>query len=319
METTKNFFETVSTSISGQFDRLKPDEDFVDKFQDNFRRMTRRFDAPGPEMRSIQSFDVQGVPVHLYTPFGPIPDQGPTLIYAHGGGFVTCDTVTHEGIIRRLANGSLCRVVSIDYRLAPKFPYPAGPDDVKTVVDWALSGQGREYGIDPAQIAIGGDSAGGNMAAWIAQHYRRRIKAQLLLYPLLQLVEIKPSKPGPQDWLQIGTVALKYIQEHYLIDADPTDTRISPLLEKDLKGLPPAWILTCGLDPLRAEGRLYAEKLERYGNKVHYHFEKSMPHGFLNFAKAFPKANTIPLDAAEFLRQQFPDLADLSRRHKAQA
>ena len=245
-------------------------------------------------------------------PFGPLPKVGPTLIYAHGGGFVTCDTKTHEGIIRRIANGSLCRVISVDYRLAPRDPFPAGPDDVRTVVEWALSGKGRKRGIDRKSIAIGGDSAGGNMAAWIAQAYRHQIRAQLLLYPLMQLIDVRPVNPRPQDWLQIGTVALKYIQDHYVAGASPTDPRVSPIVENNLKGLPPAWILTCGLDPLRDEGRLYAEKLRKYGVTVEFRHEKSMPHGFLNFAKAFPKANTVPLDAAEFLRRQFPELCEMT-------
>ena len=308
----ENVTETISDTISEGIDRLRPNDDFLDKFQDNFRRMTRRFDAPGPEMRSIETFTVDGVTVHLYVPFGPLPKVGPTLIYAHGGGFVTCDTKTHEGIIRRIANGSLCRVISVDYRLAPRDPFPAGPDDVRTVVEWALSGKGRKRGIDRKSIAIGGDSAGGNMAAWIAQAYRHQIRAQLLLYPLMQLIDVRPVNPRPQDWLQIGTVALKYIQDHYVAGASPTDPRVSPIVENNLKGLPPAWILTCGLDPLRDEGRLYAEKLRKYGVTVEFRHEKSMPHGFLNFAKAFPKANTVPLDAAEFLRRQFPELCEMT-------
>jgi len=122
----------------------------------------------------------------------------------------------------------------------------------------------------------------------------------------MQLMEFKPPKPGPQDWLQLGFMALKFIDEHYVAGADATDTRLSPLLEKDLKGLPPAYVLTAGLDPLRDEGKLYANKLERHGCEVVYHHEKAMPHGFLNFARAFPKAKSIPLDAADLMRQHFP-------------
>ena len=306
--TPKTFIEQLSETISGQVSKLTPDDVFLDKFQDNFRRMTRRFDAPGPEVRREEQFEIDGVPVQLFTPFGPIPEPGPTLIYAHGGGFVTCDTQTHEGIIRRLANASLCRVLSVDYRLAPKYPFPAGPDDVRTVLDWALAGKGASRGIDPESLAIGGDSAGGNMAAWIAQAYRDRLHAQILLYPLMQLETIKPSNPGPQDWLQIGTVALKYIQEHYVAGANPRDPRVSPLFEPNLKDLPPAFILTCGLDPLREEGKLYADNMREAGNEVALRFEKAMPHGFLNFAKAFPRASLVTIEAGEFLRAQFPTL-----------
>lgn len=299
----KDWFESLSETLSGQVSKLTPDEQFLDRFQDNFRRMTRRFDAPGPEVRVREDFEVDGVPVQFFIPFGPLPTVGPTILYAHGGGFVTCDTETHEGIIRRLANASLCRVLSVEYRLAPQHPFPAGPDDVKMVLDWALSGKGESRGINPKQIIVAGDSAGANMVSWLAQQYRQQILAQILFYPLMQLKDIKPANPGPQDWLNIGSVALKYIQDHYVRDADPLDPRVSPLFETDLTGLPPAYVLTCGLDPLREEGKQYADKLRAAGNEVEFAFEKTMPHGFLNFAKAFPRANTVPIEAADFVRK----------------
>ena len=160
-----------------------------------------------------------------------------------------------------------------------------------------------EYGIDPLLLAIGGDSAGGNMSAWLAQKYRKDLRAQILLYPLMQMVDMKPPKPGPQDVFQLGVVALTFIKKHYVVDADVNSTKVSPLFEKNLKGLPPAYILTCGLDPLRAEGRLYKEYLEAAGVAVNYVHEKAMPHGFLNFSKAFPKAKKLPLDTGAFLRK----------------
>ncbi|MGB3456920.1 MAG: alpha/beta hydrolase fold domain-containing protein, partial [Litorimonas sp.] len=110
------------------------------------------------------------------------------------------------------------------------------------------------------------------------------------------------------DWLNIGSVALKYIQEHSVAGADPRDPRVSPLFETDLADMPPAYVLTCGLDPLREEGKLYADKLRDAGGEVEMVFEKTMPHGFLNFAKAFPRANTVPIEAAEFVRARFPTL-----------
>ena len=294
-----------------QLEKFKFDPDRINLFQDGFRRVTNQFDTPGPRMERTENFNVgegeTAIPCRLYVPFCADEPSGPCLIYFHGGGFVTCDLETHEGIAQRLANGAVCRVLSVDYRLAPKHPYPAGPDDCETVLKWALDGKGlKSHGIDPKHIGVGGDSAGGNMAAYLAQKYRDDLKVQILLYPLMQLMEFKPPKPGPQDWLQLGFMALKFIDEHYVAGADATDTRLSPLLEKDLKGLPPAYVLTAGLDPLRDEGKLYADKLERHGCEVTYHHEKAMPHGFLNFAKAFPKAKSIPLDAADVMRGQFP-------------
>lgn len=313
MKSPRTLIESLSESLSEQFSKLTPDEQFLDKFQDNFRRMTRRFDVPGPEVRVCETFDVDGVEVRLFVPFGPLPTVGPTIIYVHGGGFVSCDTQTHEGIIRRLANASFCRVVAVEYRLAPKHPFPAAPDDVETVLRWALEGRGESRGIHGQKLVVAGDSAGGNIAAWLSQKYRDRIKAQILFYPLMQLVDVKPANPGPQDWLQIGSVALKYIKDHYVNGADPTDPKVSPLLEPDLVGVPPAYVLTCGLDPLRDEGKLYADNLKAAGTDVVQLYEKTMPHGFLNFAKAFPRANTVPIEAAEFIRAQFPSLPQVKK------
>jgi len=299
-------------NIRERFEKLKFDPDTVYTIHNNIRRLTNQFDHPGPKMQDTLDFNVPGdpecegfcdVPVRLYIPYGASETAGPTLIYLHGGGFVTCSIESHEGIALRIAHGANIRVLSVDYRLAPEHPFPAGPDDCETVVKWALEGLGENsYGIDPAQISIGGDSAGGNMSAYIAQKYRDELKAQVLLYPLMQLVNFKPPKPGPQDWLQLGFMALKFIDEHYVAGADPKQTRLSPLFEKNLKGLPPAYVLTCGLDPLRDEGKLYADNMTKHGVTVKCHHEKAMPHGFLNFSRAFPKGKTIPLDVAEFMR-----------------
>ncbi|MBL4869603.1 MAG: alpha/beta hydrolase, partial [Robiginitomaculum sp.] len=195
------------------------------------------------------------------------------------------------------------RVLSVDYRLAPQYPYPAGPDDCEYVLNWALAGGGEIHGIDHTRLAIGGDSAGGNMAAYLAQKYRQGLRAQILYYPLMQMAEIKPAKPGPQDMLQLGVVALNFITKYYVAGADVQSTRISPLFEKNLKGVPPCYLLTCGLDPLRIEGRLYKQHLEACGVNVTYVHEKAMPHGFLNFSKAFPKAKKLPLETGRFLRE----------------
>ena len=290
-----------------RFERLKFDPDKIYSIHNNIRRLTNQFDHPGPKMKDVLDFNVPGedcdVPVRLYIPFGAEDVAGPTLVYLHGGGFVTCSIESHEAIALRIANGANMRVLSVDYRLAPEYPYPAGPIDCETVLKWALSGEGKDaYGIDPAALSIGGDSAGGNMSAYLAQKYRNDLHAQILLYPLMQLTNFKPPKPGPQDWLQFGFMALKFINEHYVAGANANETRLSPLFEKNLRGLPPAYVLTCGLDPLRDEGKLYADNMSCHGVKVKYHHEKAMPHGFLNFSRVFPKGRTIPLDVSEFIR-----------------
>ncbi len=296
---------SLADDLRSQFDKLKIKPDQIYTIHNNIRTLTNRFDAPGPDMREVQDFDVHHekfpVPVRLYVPVGASKGPGPCLIYLHGGGFVTCSIDSHEGLCLRLAEGSKMRVLSVDYRLAPQYPFPAGPDDCEHVLNWALDGKGLKHGIDSKRLAIGGDSAGGNMAAYLAQKYRKDLRAQILYYPLMQLAEIKPQKPGPQDMLQLGVVALKFILKHYVAGADVRAPRLSPLFEKNLRGLPPAYILTCGLDPLREEGRLYSEHLEANGTNVMHIHEKAMPHGFLNFSKAFPKAKTLPIETGKFM------------------
>ena len=307
---TREFADEISAKMKAQLEKFKFEPTQLADIHNNLRRMTNQFDTPGPDMRKVEDFNVEiddshlPVPVRLYVPHNASEGPGPTFIYFHGGGFVTGSIESHEGITRRIASGTGFRVLSVEYRLAPQFAYPAGPDDVEFVLNWALDGYGQdEWGIDRSNIAIGGDSAGGNMAAYLAQKYRDKLKAQILFYPLMQMVDFKPPKPGPQDWLQLGFMALKFIDEHYVADADPKETRLSPLFEEDLAKLPPAYVLTCGLDPLRDEGKLYADRMSVMGVPVEYWHEKMMPHGFLNFAKMFPKGRKIPLDAADFLRK----------------
>ncbi len=298
---------SIVDDLRGQLEKLKPNKDHFFSFHQNFRRLTNQFDEPGPKMKNITNFNVPNgnypVPVRLYEPFGASESSGPCLIYLHGGGFVTCSIDSHEGICLRLACGSGYRILSVDYRLAPQFAYPAGPEDCETVLQWVLDGHGEAHGLDRHKVAIGGDSAGGNMAAYLAQRYRQQVRAQVLYYPLMQLVTLTPPKRGPQDILPLGFMALRFIGEHYVKGADPKEPRLSPLFVSDLKGLPPAYILTCGLDPLRDEGKAYAQKLQAVGVKVTQTYEKALPHGFLNFSKAFPKARKIPLDTADFLRR----------------
>jgi acetyl esterase len=305
MKTARDFAE----ELRAQFEKITPKADHISSVHSKIRTLTRKFDIQGPEMRDVFDFDIphdhHPVPVRVYVPSAASKTTGPCLIYLHGGGFVTCDVDSHDGLCRRIANSSNMRVMSVDYRLAPQYPFPAGPDDCEHVIKWALADGGLPYGINPSMIAVGGDSAGGNMTAYIAQKYRKYLRAQILLYPLMQLAEIKPAKPGPQDVFQLGAVALTFIKKHYVVGADINSTRISPLFEKNLTGLPPTFMLTCGLDPLRIEGKLYADHLEASGVSVSRKHEMAMPHGFLNFSRAFPNANKLTLDVGAFLSQTF--------------
>jgi acetyl esterase len=306
----------LSTAWRDRMDRMRFDPNNINIFHDNFRKLTRQFDSDGPDMFRMRDFFVPAretegesfpqVPVRLYEPHGLLEEIGPTLLYIHGGGFVTCDLDSHDGICRRLASGANMRVLSVDYRLAPQYPFPAANNDCETVLGWIQSEGARDRGIDGSRLMIGGDSAGGTLCAYTVQQNRNLFHAQILFYPLLQLVEHKPHAPGLQDMLGVGELALRFIDEHYVAGADCHDPRLSPLLTENLSGLPPTFVLTCGLDPLRFEGKAYADKLAASGVRVTTHYEKALPHGFLNFARAFPKAKRVPLDAADFARKHLP-------------
>ena len=320
---TKRELATFEDTLEAVRDRVRFNPANVGIFHGGFRRVTRQLDTPGPDMFRVRDFKVPGnpaklgcagardagqpqapIPVRLYEPHGPLREVGPTILFIHGGGFVTCDLDSHDGICRRLASGSTLRVLSIGYRLAPACPFPSANEDCETVLDWVLGDRAAEWGIDNTRLAIGGDSAGGTLSTYLAQQHRARFRAHYLFYPLLQMAELKPSTPGLQDRFGIGEVALKFIEEHYVAGADPLDPRLSPLFTDDLAGMPPTYILTCALDPLRFEGQAYAERLQAAGVRVVSDYEKALPHGFLNFARAFKRAKTLPLEVADFLREE---------------
>ncbi len=290
--------------------KLMPDEKAFRNLHDQVHKLANRFGEPGPEMETVSDFTIEmdshHIPMRLYVPANlPAIEaaKGPCFVYLHGGGFVVGSIETHDGLCRRIALSSAMRVLSVDYRLAPRHPFPAGPDDCEQALLYALS-DGGARGIDANKITIGGDSAGGNMASYLAQKYRQKICAQALLYPLMQLAEKEPHKKGWQDSLMLGYVALSYVEKNYVVDADVQDVRLSPLFEKDLAKLPPAFVLTCDLDPLRIEGRAYADMLVAAGNEVDYRHLKNVPHGFLNFTKAFPIGKSTAVDVGAFLRQK---------------
>ena len=200
MKSPKDFANEFATTMRGHMDRLKH-PDTVYTVHNNIRRMTNQFDLPGPIMRSVEDFNIPNddypVPVRLYTPIQASQEPGPTFIYIHGGGFVTCSIESHEGICKRVASGSGYRVLSVDYRLAPEHPYPAGPEDCEVALLWALEGYGQDdHGIDRHKIMLGGDSAGGNMTAFLAQKYREKIHAQVLLYPAHAACKFQTPEAG---------------------------------------------------------------------------------------------------------------------------
>lgn len=214
------------------------------------------------------------IAVRLYTP--PMAaNPAPCLVYFHGGGWVIGDLETHDAHCRRLASYSDAKVLAVDYRLAPEHPFPAGHDDALEVTRWVFD-HAAEIGVDPARIGVGGDSAGGNLAASVAIDMRedvaRRLKFQLLIYPALTPAEPTASRlelDGP-----VLSTAVMAFFEKSLAHADHPDwLRAAPAQVEDLTGLPPALVVTAGFDPLQDEGRDYALALIDAGvpaSHVHY-------------------------------------------------
>jgi acetyl esterase len=242
-----------------------------------------------------------------YRPAGaPAQEVLPCLVYFHGGGWVIGDLDTHDVLCRQLANGARCAVFSIDYRLAPEFPFPAAVDDCIGATRH-IAAQARALAIDPSRLAVGGDSAGGNLAAVVSIDARDRggpaIAFQLLIYPGTdQRCEFASHKRNGEGYL-LTRQAIEYFQALYLPRrADWTDWRASPLLAQSLAKLPAAHVLTAGYDPLIDEGKAYAERLAREGVAVTYREYPDMVHGFLLMGGVLDTANAAVTDCCTALR-----------------
>ena len=243
---------------------------------------TRELTVPGPEgqMRARH-----------YTPVDGLPDGSPLLVFFHGGGFVVGDLDTHDGLCRLISRDADVGVLSIDYRLAPEHKAPAAVADCYAAYRWAVD-NAVALGADPRRIAVGGDSAGGNLAAVVSRLARDDRDQgvplpalQLLLYPATNFAGDTRSKLLFSEGFFLTKPHMDWFRDNYLSGAavDVSDPLISPLLADDLTGLPPALVLTAGFDPLRDEGQHYAEALAAAGVPVDYRVYGSVVHAFANF------------------------------------
>ncbi|MEZ5921421.1 MAG: alpha/beta hydrolase [Parvularculaceae bacterium] len=231
----------------------------------------------------------------------------PCLIYYHGGGFVFGDLDSHDALCRRLAFAGDMRVIAVDYRLAPEHPFPAAPDDA-----WAafndITARARHFGVDPSRIALGGDSAGGNLAAITARRAaaegRPALKFQLLIYPVTQSVNSTKSREELSEGYFLTAETMTWFDGHYLPEGvDRHDDRISPLLAAVPEGLAPALVITAGYDPLKDEGRDYAEKLKEAGVSVSHIDYGGQIHGFVSFTAFSTVADKAIEDAARAVKE----------------
>lgn len=280
-------------------------------------RDRRGFTQPAPPpVASVQSLQAEGplgpIPLRLYRPLGTMADQVlPALVYYHGGGWVIGDLDTHDTLCRELANGSGCAVVSVDYRLAPEHRFPAAVDDAIAAARWVRR-EAAALKLDAQRIAVGGDSAGGNLAAVVAIAARDAGEPpfawQLLIYPATDQHRTAPSHASNGQGYLLTRDTMDYFTGHYIPDARLyADWRASPLLHPDLSRLPPALVLTAGYDPLRDEGLAYAQKLSEAGTRAtHLSFERQI-HGFILMGKVLAEANDAVRLCAAALRDALAD------------
>lgn len=275
-------------------------------------------DAEGKPVETVETFPIDGpgsdLPVRLYRP-GDSALEGdaglPALVYYHGGGWTTGSLDTHANVCRGLAAGSGAAVLSVDYRLAPEHPFPAAVHDAVAAYRWARA-YGDRIGIDPDRVAVGGDSAGGNLAAacslYVADEDGRSPDHQLLIYPAVSspaLDRFDSYDENAEGYL-LEWDSIEWYYGHYVQDeVHRRNAYLSPLLADDLSDQPPATVLTAGFDPLRDEGRAYADALQADGVPVTREHYPGQIHGFVSLTEFISAADEALDNLADHLADAF--------------
>jgi acetyl esterase len=287
---------------------LTPDE--ARRFYRDRRALTQ---PDPPEVSLVQDLAAgpgASIPVRHYRPLGADPSTPlPALVYFHGGGWTIGDLDTHDTLCRQLANLARCAVVSVDYRMGPEHRFPAAVDDCLAATRWVRS-EARHLAIDAGRIAVGGDSAGGNLAAVVAILARDAGDPppvfQLLIYPATDMRMAAASHVTNGQGYLLTRDSVIYYRGHYIADpAQWEDWRASPLLHPDLSSLPPSLVLTAGFDPLRDEGLQYAERLTDAGNRCTYVCFERQVHGFALMGRLLHEADTAVALCGATLRAAF--------------
>ncbi|MDR3405345.1 MAG: alpha/beta hydrolase [Chthoniobacter sp.] len=282
-----------------------------EEVRDARRRARLRNQPDLPQVLQIKEYEATGpagpIPVRLYRGANaPATGSLPVLVYYHGGGWLLGDLDSHDWTCRSIANKADCTVISVDYRLAPEHRFPAAFDDALAALHWVVA-HAADLRIDPAAISVGGDSAGGNLAAAVALALREeggtRLKSQILIYPAVDLSMSGDYYGRFTKDLILTDDAMRTFIGLYVPDvAQRKDWRASPLLASSLKGLPPTFVLLAGFDPLRAEGEAYAARLAKEGVPTTVKRYPGQMHGFLSNARLLPKANDAISDIAAALK-----------------
>jgi acetyl esterase len=250
-------------------------------------------EADPPEVAAVEDGGFAGpagkIGYRRYRPMGLSRGPLPTLIFYHGGGFMAGTLETHDSTCRRLANKSRCQIIAIDYRLSPEHPSPAPTDDGIAAFRH-IRNNAAAFDADPARLTVGGDSAGGAISAVVCQAVRDAGEAgpafQMLIYPATDLSRESQSHKQFADGYLLTKEMIDWFWKAYVpTGVDRTDLRLSPLLARNFKGLPPAFVMTAGHDPLRDEGRAYAERLIDAGVKTTYVNYPGTIHGFFSLTR----------------------------------
>jgi len=264
-----------------------------------------------PELKSAEPLSIPAphgtIPARIYTPKTLRQKDGlaACLVFFHGGGWVIGNLDTHDVACRQLAHEGELIVISVDYRLAPEHRFPAAVDDAIIATKW-IAANARQYGIDAARLIVGGDSAGGNLAAVVALDARDgngpAIAGQLLIYPATEFSRKHASHREPDTSILLTHSGIDWFVNHYMGDADISDWRASPARATTLAALPPAYVLTAGADPLRDEGDEYAARLKEAGVPVTYKHFPGQFHGFFTMGRLLNQANVAVTDIAAWLK-----------------
>ena len=256
------------------------------------------FKIPGP---------ASAIPARLYVPAGAGDTMTPGMIFIHGGGFMIGNLDSHDSICRQLANHGGCRVIAIDYRLAPEHKFPAAVDDAMAAAKWICE-HAANLSINPERIAIGGDSAGGNLSAVVSNQFSQnngpKLAFQLLIYPATNRTVETDSLRDLKQGVTLDERMLNYFHDEYFggTGAVPSDPRISPALAPDHQLVPPTHIITAEYDPLRDEGRAYYEILKAAGIQVSYHCYPGLMHNFIQQTGVVTSARLAVEEIADIMK-----------------
>jgi acetyl esterase len=270
--------------------------------------------GPGPDV-GVEVRAIPGphgdIPLRVYRPAGAT-DVGPGVVFIHGGGWTIGSAQAYDPIAKHVAAGTAATVVSVDYRLAPEHPFPVPFDECWAALGWTAANAG-ELGIDEHRIAVMGDSAGGNLAAVLAQRAATEgapaLALQALVYPVTACDLDTASYHENASGFFLERATMEYFWRAYTSGgADPLDPRLSPLRAADLRGVAPAIVITAELDPLRDEGEAYAEALRRAGVAVEHARYDGMIHGFLMMPAAIDAGQRAIDQVAAALRRAFGTL-----------